>query len=189
MASPDSAEQRASRFADDTADAMARLDDIMRLLDMPVPGVRFAAARALNAEAGNRRKRQANLPTTSTKAVYDMLWRHEEQLYSRHGNSVFHTVAAAPATTGIMEQSVFARLAPTDYVVVVDSHSATGRSLLDGDIELPEPEVPEFGPDVWPITAVRVANARDVLAVRDWALLQRRASTSTADATATSEHG
>jgi len=170
-----SAEQRANRFANETAEAMASSNDAMTFFDLVVPGIRFVPTRSLNTEAGNRRKRQANLPTESTRAVYDMLWRSHEQLYSRHGNGVIHAVTVSPATTGIMEQSVFAHLGPNDHVVVVDTNSNNGRSLLDGRILLPEPDVPQFGPDVWPITAVRVANARDVLAVQRWVLEEHSA--------------
>jgi hypothetical protein len=173
----DSAERRATRFADEAAAQMARLNDFFTILDTAPSGIRFVAATALNAEAGNQRKRQANLPTKSTRDVYDSLWRHDEQIYSRHGNSTFHNAPASPATTGVMDQAVFARLAPNDHVVVVQPATSTGRALLDGQLELPEINAPQFGPDVWPITAVRVANACDVLAVRQW-YLDRLVSTS-----------
>lgn len=171
-ADTDSAERRATRFADDAAEQIARLNDFLTLFDTAPTGFRFVAATALNAGAGNQRKRQANLATKSTRDVYDSLWRHDEQLYSRHGNSTFHNTPDSPATTGVMDQAVFARLAPNDHVVVVKPSTPAGRALLDGQIELPEIAAPQFGPDVWPITAVRVANACDALAVRRWYLNQ-----------------
>ena len=172
MTDTDSDERRACRFADQAAQQIARLNDFLTMMDTGPSDIRFVATTTLNTEAGNQRKRQANLPTKSTRDVYDSLWRHNEQIYSRHGNSTFHTAPVSAATTGVMDQAVFARLAPNDHVVVVEPGTQIGRALLDGKLDVPEIEGPQFGPDVWPITAVRVANARDVLAVHHWYLRQ-----------------
>lgn len=68
----------------------------------------------------------------------------------------------------LMLDSVLGQLGPKDFVVVVDPAQPAGVQLLTGEVPSEEASwiVPEVGPDASPDMRVRVANLRDVLAVR-----------------------